>query len=315
MGQLSFIEENSDKEIIVKEYKNFVIENIYENIKKHPPGAAAVSFIPWVGGKGKIAGLISQMCSVIKHDIYVEPFCGGASVYFHKKPVNISVLNDTNDNLVNLFNQLRDNTEEFLFKLFHTVKSKEQYDDFLKKLRRGELKNVSDVDRAVIYFNTINYAFSAVEEGAHFAFNDRKILYEVFAQLVKCAEKLNKDATIILNKDYRYVIKKFMKKKNVLFFMDPPYWVTIGGKYYKYVFKEEDHYTLKTFADAIHRNGNYFIITYDDVPEIRDLYQKYRISKVPILYSAQRGDNVMAEELIITNSLANTQLNLFEDRG
>lgn len=309
--QISFLTVDGEKINIAHEYKKAVIDRVYNMAKKYAPSINAKSFIAWIGGKTRMAEHVAKMCSGIPHDIYVEPFCGGASVYFEKAPANINILNDTNGNLVNLFDQLKDNTDEFLFKLFHTVKSKEKFDEYKKIYRKHSFKDIPPVDRAIIYFYLITYTYAADESSLHFAFSDRKILYQIFSNLIRCAEKLNSSSTSILNKDYKYILQKFMKKKNVLFFLDPPYWITMDGRYYKYTFTREDHYQLAKYIDQIHDHGNYFILTYDDVPEIKNLYKKYRITKFNMIYYAKLGKNIRKDELIITNTLVNSQLNLF----
>ena len=37
------------------------------------------------------------------HRIYIEPFCGGAAVFFAKQPAQLSIINDTNKEIVNFY--------------------------------------------------------------------------------------------------------------------------------------------------------------------------------------------------------------------
>lgn len=37
------------------------------------------------------------------HQVYTEPFCGGAAVFFAKQPAKVEVINDHNDHLVNFY--------------------------------------------------------------------------------------------------------------------------------------------------------------------------------------------------------------------
>ncbi|WP_161802725.1 DNA adenine methylase, partial [Serratia sp. 506_PEND] len=46
--------------------------------------ATASPIIPWVGGKRKLARQIVPLFPV--HTCYVEPFCGGAALFFMKPP-------------------------------------------------------------------------------------------------------------------------------------------------------------------------------------------------------------------------------------
>jgi len=57
----------------------------------------------YYGGKQTLAPEIVKLFP--EHNLYCEPFCGGAAVFF-QKPKDISgveVLNDTNQELINFF--------------------------------------------------------------------------------------------------------------------------------------------------------------------------------------------------------------------
>ena len=44
-----------------------------------------------------------------EHTGYVEPFCGGAAVFWRKPPSKWEVLNDTNRELMNFYEQVKGN--------------------------------------------------------------------------------------------------------------------------------------------------------------------------------------------------------------
>jgi len=58
--------------------------------------------IPYYGGKQEMVKDILPL--IPKHHVYCEPFAGGASVFFGKKPANINVINDINGHVVNFWN-------------------------------------------------------------------------------------------------------------------------------------------------------------------------------------------------------------------
>lgn len=59
-----------------------------------------------IGGKGHMQAKLLPL--IPSHKTYVEPFCGGASLFFAKKPSPIEVLNDIDGTIVSLFRMLRD---------------------------------------------------------------------------------------------------------------------------------------------------------------------------------------------------------------
>ena len=55
--------------------------------------------LSYIGGKRRIA---EQLVALIPdHTTYVEPFAGGAQVFFHKPRSKVEVLNDLDDEIVN----------------------------------------------------------------------------------------------------------------------------------------------------------------------------------------------------------------------
>jgi site-specific DNA-adenine methylase len=57
----------------------------------------------------------------------VEPFCGGAWVYFTKPPSKVEILNDFDGELVNFWKVVRHHLPEFLRYLEFTLVSREEF--------------------------------------------------------------------------------------------------------------------------------------------------------------------------------------------
>lgn len=58
--------------------------------------------LTYYGGKQKLVGEILPLIPS-DHNLYCEPFCGGATVFFAKEPSSVEVLNDTNRELINFY--------------------------------------------------------------------------------------------------------------------------------------------------------------------------------------------------------------------
>jgi len=61
--------------------------------------------LSYYGGKQQLASRILGM--IPEHGIYCEPFCGGAAIFFAKKPSKVEIINDTNGELINFYEVLR----------------------------------------------------------------------------------------------------------------------------------------------------------------------------------------------------------------
>ena len=65
------------------------------------PAHKAKPIIAWMGGKRRLAKHILPLFP--KHSCYIEPFAGGAALFFMKKPSEVEVLNDVNGELINMY--------------------------------------------------------------------------------------------------------------------------------------------------------------------------------------------------------------------
>src|SRR5271166_3714683 len=82
--------------------------------------------IPQYGGKYYIASHILTL--ITQHSTYVEPYCGGAQVYFHKPPSQVEILNDLNPEIINFFTQLQANPHRMQLFAEAIPYSKDAYD-------------------------------------------------------------------------------------------------------------------------------------------------------------------------------------------
>ena len=291
------------------------------------------SIISWVGGKKALRDLI--YLRMPKHyDRYIEVFGGGGWVLFGKPPDKcMEVYNDFNSNLANLFYCVKErpmallrelsflplnSRDEFVtlrkfltmeeFKSEHLAEELEIATHFLKEPEAAEICDilkeravVGDVKRAAAFYKIIRYSYGSgcTSYGCQ-PFDIRKtftILWEANRRL--------KD-TVIENKDFEALIRQY-DRPNAFFYCDPPYYSTEG--YYQNVgFTTADHERLRNALTAI--KGK-FLVSYNDCPEIRELYKGYK------MYSYERLNNIrqrfdggsMFGELLIANYDLNERLN------
>jgi DNA adenine methylase len=116
----------------------------------------------WAGGKGMLAPWIVQY--VPAGQIYVEPFAGAASVFWHlPSPFPVEVLNDSDGDIVNLYRVLQDKGkfEELAHRLIFTPYARAE---FARALQIVKDPNATDIDRAWAFFVKQNQGFGGIAQ-------------------------------------------------------------------------------------------------------------------------------------------------------
>lgn len=99
--------------------------------------------VPWMGGKRRLAKHLLPMFP--KHTCYVEPFCGGAALFFLRpERTQVEVLNDTNGQLVNLYRVVQHHFDEFVRQFEWTLTSREVF----ARLQSTPIDCMTDIQRA-----------------------------------------------------------------------------------------------------------------------------------------------------------------------
>lgn len=197
----------------------------------------------YYGAKQKIAARIIKMMP--PHYAWVEAFCGSSAITFAKKQAPIEVINDKNGEIVNLFEQLRNNCDELCRAITLTPYAREEF----LKARQPE-KGLSRVERArrflVTSMMTVNgtqntrcgFSFSSsyVRQGTEARVSRWNNLPE---RLAKVAERLRH--VRVENRDARELLEMFLKRPATLVYLDPPYFV-----------KREHEYVIDANDQAFH---------------------------------------------------------------
>ena len=95
---------------------------------------------------------------------------------------------------------------------------------------------------------------------------------------------------------YQAFIPRYDTAKT-LFYLDPPYY-NCEDYYGKDLFHRDDFATLSELLGEIQGR---FILSLNDVPEVRALFKSFKIETVKTRYSVQKGKQKEAGEVLISN--------------
>lgn len=257
------------------------------------------SFMSWIGGKKSSRDIIIPRFPMY-YEKYVEVFGGGGWILFTKALGNdIEVFNDANSNISNLFYCVREHSGELIDRLRYVLNSREDFDRI--KHIVSEKAEIGDIKRAAEFYQLIRYSYASSCD----SFGGKShSMWSNFPIIEQASRRLQK--VVIENKDFEKLIIAHDSEAS-FFYCDPPYYYT--ESYYSNVgFSREDHERLKKVLEKI--TGK-FLLSYNDCPEIRELYSGFNIYGYERLNNmGQRFDGgSMFGELLIANYDMNERLN------
>ena len=240
--------------------------------------------VKWVGGKRQLMYEL-EINMPKTYNRYFEPFIGGGALFFYLQPDN-AYISDMNEELINLYQVVRDNVDELITDLQKHDISKEYFMEIRNIDRTEEYQNWSNIQKAsrFIYlnrtcFNGMYRVNSKGEFNVPFGhYKNPRILDE--NNLINCSNLLQR--TEIKHADFSEIMKK-VKKGDFVYF-DPPY-VPLSEtssftSYTKDGFDMDMQLSLRDVCDELDSMGVKFLLSNSDTQFVNELYENYNIKKV-----------------------------------
>lgn len=284
----------------------FVIEILHSrkevNLVNYSP-------LRYPGGKSKIAPLIRLIMEKAEEsrNIYIEPFAGGAGVALSlliEGTVDQIVINDYDKAVYSFWRALKESPQELIRLIERTPLTIEEWKHqkniyctqnkkysvelgfsafYLNRTNRSGILSAGPIGG---YNQTGNYSISA-------RFN-REALISRVQEIAKYRSQIT-----VYNKEIRSFINGIVPKyqEHAFVYFDPPYYEN-GQRLYKNFFSPTDHFDI---AQSIITGVNCpWVITYDDVPELRKIYAGFEQRQYNLNYSA--ANKGKGSEIIIFKS-------------
>lgn len=245
----------------------------------------------WIGGKMKLAKTIIAEIEEIDHSFYAEPFLGMGGVFLRRtKRPKAEAINDINNNVINLFRIVKLHPEALIKELSEMFPSRTMFDYYLGA---NGSQYYTDIQRASMWLYVVCNSFFG--RGKTFGYDPTrgsKFNIELLNDRIKKIHKRIQTGTIIECLNYDKFIKKY-DREHTLFYLDPPYF-GFEDDYGKDIFSPEDFDALATQLADI--KGK-FILSLNDVPEMRELFKDFYIKEVETTYNNHKK----YKELLISN--------------
>jgi DNA adenine methylase len=246
--------------------------------------------IPYIGGKNRLATKIIGLLP--EHTTYVEAFCGGAQVFFHKQPSDVEVLNDLDHEVVNFLRVCQWHHEELIRFMKYMVVSRRWF-EIVAKI---DSELLTDVQRAgrFLYLQKNAFGGLVLNQRFHYGvvqhsnFNPERI-----PQLIEQTHRRLQHVQLECL-PYERVLTKY-DRPTTLFYLDPPYW---GPKLYKSNFTEAD---FRSLAERLRPIRGKFVLSLNDRPEVRETFAGFQVQTVELSYTARRATSRQFREVLITN--------------
>lgn len=252
------------------------------------------------GGKSIMTTFFIDLINAnsMKNVVYAEPYAGGAGTAINlllNGFVNEIMINDANICIYSFWHYLIKDSDRFIEKIKDTNVTIDEWFKQKEILKSSKLPTF-ELAFATFFLSRTNRSgiLTASAIGGNTQEKQDKAMYKIDCRYNKnelCSRisKIAKfsDKIIVSNLDAIDFLKK-IKGENIIVYLDPPYYV--NGKFlYMNHYKHDDHLFLSDFLKTI---SNFkWVLSYDNVKEIRDMYSDLDLYEFSLIYTAQNIKN------------------------
>jgi len=245
---------------------------------------------------------------------YREPFLGSGSIGFSILtpkfyiPVDKIWINDVDKGMAALWNSVIENPEKLKSEIENFIPSVQAFYEFQDALINSPPTDQLQHGFQKLAIHQMSYSGLGTKAGGPIGGKAQKSEYAVDCRwsprtLFKNIDQIHKsckEVTFRHNKCTSFDFEQLIddKKYKALLYLDPPYFVK-GDDLYQHSFSEDDHQRL---AKALKRTKHSWVLSYDDCPDIHELYKDWAdIKKIALTYTI-RGAHAKTELLITSRS-------------
>ena len=269
------------------------------NIVRREDLAGMPPMVGRVGGKTKLKKTLRS--HVPDHDVYVEPFMGGGTLFWDKALVRKNVINDKDPALAKFYKDIKTGPTSEI-KSCRLPTTKKDFESAKNKLRPdGTYEDPCD------YLSVVKRSYGCNGRSFNMPYQESRPnvkkspetarINKIVANADMYQEKLSK--TKIYNRDFSDVMEKY-DSKDTFHYLDPPYWETHHDYYLPKVYPED-------VASSASKMKGKVLVSYDDSPAVKKAFKGWKTEKHDTKYEMQssnkkaRGEKKNATEVLMMN--------------
>ena len=245
--------------------------------------------LAYIGGKRRLARRLIALFP--NHTTYVEPFCGGAQVFFAKAPSRVEVLNDLNGEVMNFLRICQHHGEELVRCLQFICAGRVFFELYSKQ----DPQTLTDVQRAARFFYLQKNAFGGKLAQRNYHYGVVKPLnYNPTSLPQAIAAAAERLARVQLECwPYERVLERF-DRPTTLFYLDPPY---VGVDFYQNNLTTDD---FRRLAERLKAVQGRFVLSINDHAIAREVFGAFRLRELNVSYTLAPSVPTV-RELVFTN--------------
>lgn len=249
------------------------------------------------GGKWRILGFFERVIQLngLSRAQYIEPYAGGASLalsLLFRDQVSEIHLNDLDPAIHALWHCVLTRNRDFIQLLDETPVTPDEWSKQKAVYNKGTPAGKFALGFAAFFLNRTNHSgilnggmIGGKKQGGRWKIDARFNRLELRRRIERIGSF--RDRIHLSCEDAIEFLRNHRFTRTSLIYLDPPYY-RAGRRLYLNAYKPGDHAAVSEYILGL---KSHWIVSYDNVPEIRELYQNVRSRCIHLLHTARSARN------------------------
>jgi DNA adenine methylase len=266
------------------------------------------------GAKGKliheIGGFIFAYYRLNAEIPYREPFFGSGALGLHImkwRVLSSAWVNDADPGIAAIWQTILDQPEQLCDAILGFTPSTDAFYSIKSRLLAGMIADPVQLALSKLAIHQISFSGLGVMAGGPLGGRTQRVegaiasrwnAERLCGEVRRAQRVMQQSNAVVTSLDFQAVIDG---PGRAFLYLDPPYYQK-GPELYQHAFTESDHLRL---ADCLRRTTNPWLLSYDDTPGIREMYESCEMVELTDLNYSINTARRMGELLILSPGLPN----------